>query len=118
MAFDNANQFQRSVRILGWYGCITSLAIVTLFPFHVGRNEFEKRGWYRIYIVCAKMGATKKLGEISIPGNSTITTGLTKVPCVSNIFWEAENFVLYVRVECRLCLSSGGILFFFFFFLG
>jgi hypothetical protein len=76
-----------------------------------------KKGAGIVSTLC-KMGATKKLAEISIPGNSTTTTGLTKVPRVSNIFWEAENVVLCVRVGCRLCLSSGGILFFFFFFLG
>lgn len=35
--------FKGQLGYWGRYGCITSIAIVTLFPFHVGRNEFEKK---------------------------------------------------------------------------
>lgn len=80
-------------------------------------NLEKKKGAGIVSTLCAKMGATKKLGEISIPGNSTTTPGSQKSLAFPTFFGKQKIFFVCVRVGCRLCLSSGGILSCFCFFL-
>jgi hypothetical protein len=116
MAFDNANPFQRSVRILGRYGCITSLAIVTLFRSMSDVMNLKKKGAGIVSTLCAKMGATKKLGEISIPGNSTTTLGSQKSLAFPTFFRKQKIlFCVCSRRVSFVFVVWRNYLFFFFF---
>lgn len=87
-------------------------------------NLEKKKGAGIVSTLCAKMGATKKLGEISIPGNSTTTPGSQKSLAFPTFFGKQKILFFFcvcasgVVCVCRLAEFSLLFLFFFVLFLG
>ncbi len=117
MTFYNVAQFQRSGYISQDIGAVRfhhKLRSSQFFRSMSAVMNLKRGGGLVSYLQCERW-ATKKLGEISIPGNSTTTPGSQKSLAFPTFFGNSRKRNAFLCVGCRLCLSSGGILSCYFF---